>query len=102
MDMWLEEDMQEEIDLAKLEGLEAVRMVINSWHHDLFTWDLEKISNETANKLLQGDFNTFDDLLNYDSSIESYNENITILFRRLKNENKEIPVEIIESIFEYP
>ncbi len=98
-DAFLEESVQQDINKAKLLGLEATRQEINSWYTEINSWELEAISKETANKLLQGQFNTFDELLNYDSSIEDFNKNVTILYRKLQNENKEVPVEIIESIF---
>ncbi|OEK08608.1 hypothetical protein A8C32_03930 [Flavivirga aquatica] len=99
MDMWLEEDVQEEIDLAKLEGLEAVRMVINSWHHDLFTWDLLPISIETANKLLQGDFDTFDEFYEFNIEKDLSGNLPFVLYREITNTNRNEVVYIIETIF---
>ena len=102
MDQLLEEDMQLEIDLAKLEGLEATRKAINAWNNSKGVyWELLPVSNETANKLLQGEFKTIDDLLDYDSNIESFNTSTTILYRTIKNENREdyIYIDVIETLF---
>ncbi len=100
-DAFLEESVQQDINKAKLLGLEATRKEINSWNHnENLKWQLENIYEETANKLLQGQFETLNELLDFNSNIiDSFNKKITILYRSIKNENKEIPVEIIESIF---
>ncbi len=99
MDMWLEEVIQRDIDKAKLQGLAATRKAINSWHDDLNTWDLLPVSSITATKLLQGEFKTMNDLLDYDSNIESFNSNTTILYRTVKNENREDYIDVIETLF---
>lgn len=100
-DLWLEETVQLEIDEAKLLGLEATRKAINTWNHNKeFDWDLLPIYNSTANKLLSGEFETLNDLLNYESNvIDDFNKNITILYRTVKNENKETSVDVIETLF---
>jgi hypothetical protein len=47
MDFWLEEEVQLEINAAKLEGLEATRIAVNKWNHDEnLHWDLLSISRE--------------------------------------------------------
>jgi len=62
IDMWLEETVQLEVDQAKLQGLEATRKAINTWNHnEEFKWDLLPISSLTANKLLAGEFTTFEE-----------------------------------------
>ena len=101
MDMWLEETVQQEIDEAKLLGLAATRNAINSWNHnEEFDWALLPIYNTTANKLLAGEFETLNDLLDYESNIiDEFNKNITILYRTVKNENKETSVDVIETLF---
>ncbi|OEK08615.1 hypothetical protein A8C32_03970 [Flavivirga aquatica] len=98
MDMWLEEDVQEEIDLAKLQGLEATRKVINTWNHnENLNWRLMAISNETANKLLQGNFKTFKELEKHDFDYPI--KSVEILYRIMFDKNKETDINIIESIF---
>ena len=59
------------------------------------------ISNETANKLLQGEFNTFYELESFEQNLLNIGyPNIEILYREQKNPNKDnIPVYIIETIF---
>ncbi|OEK08617.1 hypothetical protein A8C32_03980 [Flavivirga aquatica] len=101
MDMWLEEDVQEEIDLAKLQGIEATRKAINTWNHnENLNWQLMAISNETANKLLRGDFDTFKKLENFENDLEfSDISKIEILYREMKNLNVDKKDYIIETIF---
>ena len=97
MDMFLLEDMQLEVDQAKLLGLEATRNAIKSWHHDLNTWELLPISNETANELLAGEFKTFKELETTD--INPNQSNVEILYRKIKNKNRDEFVYVIETIF---
>jgi len=100
MDQWLEEEVQLEIDLAKLEGLEATRKVINTWNHnEEYNWQLMSISNETANKLLQGEFDTFEKLNDYNEANFAYDDRLTILYRETENTNKDQNVFIIETFF---
>ena len=55
IEMWLEEQVQQEIDAAKLEGLEATRKAISRWNHnEEYKWDLMEVSTATANKMLRG------------------------------------------------
>lgn len=99
-DMWLEETIQEEIDLAKLQGLEATRKAINTWNHNKdFRWELMAISAETANKLLAGEFKTFDELEESAKQDIDRPNDIKILYRKIYNDNKEDYVYVIETIF---
>jgi hypothetical protein len=100
-DLWLEESMQIEVDMAKLEGLEATRTMITIWnrHHE-YEWELLPIYNETADKLIAGEFQTLNDLLNYESDIiDDFSKNITLLYRTIENKNKETSVDVIETLF---
>lgn len=100
MDMWMEEVVQEEIDLAKLQGLEATRKAINSWNHnEEYNWQLLEISKETANKLVAGKFKTFDELIDFDNEVDDFNQSISILYRTVKNTNRDVFVDIIETLF---
>ncbi|WP_417236997.1 hypothetical protein [Bizionia paragorgiae] len=100
-DLWLEETVQLEIDEAKLLGLEATRKAINTWNHnENLNWQLMAISNETANKLLQGKFDTFYELESFENSLEFPNTSkVSVLYRIVDNENKEKEVFVIETIF---
>jgi hypothetical protein len=99
-DAFLQEDIQQDIDKAKLLGLEATRLAKNSWHHKFNTWKLLPIYNDTASKLLLGEFETLNDLISFDSNIiDELDKNITILYRTMANKNKEVTIDIIESIF---
>ena len=93
--------VEEQIEKAKLQGLEATRKVVNTWkNHEEYNWKLMAISNETANKLLQGEFKTFDEL--YDSIYskpEDINDNIEILYREIYNESRHEYIYVIETIF---
>lgn len=58
------------------------------------------IYNDTASKLLLGEFETLNDLISFDSNIiDELDKNITILYRTMANKNKEVTIDIIESIF---
>ena len=99
-DAWLEETVQLEIDEAKIQGLEATRKAINFWNHDeRFKWELLPISNETANKLIKGEFKTFEELDQFNRNNRTEIEKTQVLFREVYNENKEDYVYIIETIF---
>ena len=94
----MREDEANEIKKTKLIGLDAVRNKINSLKHDKeYEWDLLPVSSETANKLLQGEFDTFEELKN--TYFDPYLSNIEILYRKVENINKERDVYIIETIF---
>lgn len=97
-DAFMREVDQIKIEKAKLEGLEAVRNEINTWNHNKdYEWDLLPISIETANKLLQGEFDTFEELQKYDFNYPM--KSIEILYRVVFNDNKERDINIIETIF---
>ncbi|MFB9057734.1 hypothetical protein ACFFU9_13385 [Mariniflexile ostreae] len=100
-DMFLEEDVQQEIDLAKLQGLEATRKAVKKWkYNEEFQWNLMAVSNETANKLLLGKFKYFDEFKNSaDEDSTRFDNKIEILFREVYNENIVDYVYIIETIF---
>ena len=58
------------------------------------------ISNETANKLLAGEFTTFEELKSevLSQGDESY-LNIQILYREIYNENRKDHIYVIETLF---
>ncbi len=100
MDASLEETVQVEIDEAKLKGLEATRKVINSWNHnEAYQWDLLPVSNETANKLMAGEFQTFEEFFEFSTDDFDRDLNIEVLYRKVINSNKEDDIYIIETIF---
>jgi hypothetical protein len=99
-DMWLEEIVQLKIDEAKLKGLEVTRKVINTWNHNKeFKWALLPVSAETANKLLQGKYKTFDELKSSKFNDNDFLNNINILYREVLNTNRDEYIYIIETIF---
>ena len=100
MDMWLEEIVQLEVDEAKLKGLEATRKSINSWNHNKeFEWELLPISNQTANKLIQGEFKTFEEFFEFSTDNFDRDLNIEVLYRKVLNSNRKEDIYIIETIF---
>ena len=94
--------MQQEILIAKSKGLEETRKVINQWNHNKeFKYELMAVSNVTANKLLQGEFQTFEELkkeTRSDFEDTGFNS-VEILFREIYNESREDYIYIIETIF---
>lgn len=101
-DMWLEEIAQLEVDLAKLQGIEATRKAINSWNHNKkYKWKLMPVSNETANKLLAGEFKTFDELKEFERNPDFLDSsNNEILYRQLPyDETQDKTNYVIETIF---
>ncbi len=101
LDMWLEEQVQREIDAAKLEGLAATRQAIRKWNHNKeYQWDIMEVSAITANKLLRGEFYTFQ-ILEDESFIElSETNKVFVLYRRIENINRTGYFKyIIETIF---
>jgi len=99
-DMWLEDIVQLEVDEAKLKGLEATRKAINSWNHNKeFKWDLLPISKETANKLLAGEFNTFEELYEFNIEKDLSGNPPQLLYREILNNNRNEYIYVIETIF---
>lgn len=93
--------MQIEVDMAKLEGLEATRSMINLWnnHHE-YEWGLMPVSKETADKLVTGEFMTFNEFRNSaDENSLRFDSKIEILYREIYNQNKKDYVYVIETIF---
>ncbi|MCF6351118.1 MAG: hypothetical protein L3J23_08855 [Flavobacteriaceae bacterium] len=98
--MWLEEIVQEEIDQGKLKGLEATREAINTWNHNQeYNWQLLEVSNQTAHKLIQGEFKTLEELEEFSLKNETETTKIEILYRKIINNNREENIYIIETIF---
>lgn len=100
MDEILEESIQDELDLAKLEGLEATRKVVNTWNHnEAYSWHLLSISKETAGKLLQGEFRTFEQLDSHRFQSLIEDDKIQLLYREIFSEKKNEYIYLIETIF---
>ena len=100
--MMLEEQVQREIETAKLEGLAATRQVIRKWNHNKeYQWDIMEVSPVTANKLLQGEFKTFDELeISKDEDMGFYSNLVNVLYREVSNPNRNNFLNyIIETIF---
>ncbi len=100
-DMLLEQSIQMDIDLAKLEGLEAIRKEINTWNHDKkFNWRLLSVTKETANKLVQSEFETMNEVRAFDSDVESFHRDVNILYRNMEDPNQDGRIiQVIEAIF---
>ncbi|WP_062060449.1 type VI secretion system tube protein TssD [Aquimarina longa] len=95
--------IEEELEIAKTKGLNAVRQFVNAYSHTkAHKWELMALSKETANKMLKGEFRTFEELENFESNLESYDNSRTrveILYRISKKTNRNINNYIIETIF---
>lgn len=95
-----EKSIQEEVDLAKLKGLDVTRKVINQYNHnEEFRWELLVVSKETANKLLQGEFKTFEELYEFNTHSSTESGKIQILYKEIFDDEKEDYMYIIETIF---
>nr|WP_320117749.1 hypothetical protein [uncultured Marinifilum sp.] len=100
LDETLEMAVQDELAMAKEEGLKGVQsFVYNNSNSKKDKYDLMAISAETANKLLQGDFKILEDLEDYQSGVDTGNNPVHILYRTVKNVNRKEDVYIIETIF---
>ena len=99
--MMLEEQVQREIDAAKLEGLDATRQAIRKWNHNKeYQWDIMEVSPVTANKLLQGEFKTFDELVLSRTEDRGLYNNVHILYRKKESAyRKMFNNYVIETIF---
>ncbi len=99
-DALMREVEQQDIEKAKLKGLEAVKKEIETYKYNKkYQWHLLPISKETANKLVQGEFKTFEEFEVFSLDHEPENEKIEILYRTIKNTNREEDIYIIETIF---
>ncbi|REH54962.1 hypothetical protein C7448_102495 [Tenacibaculum gallaicum] len=102
------EVVDQELLKAKSEGLSAVKKYIESWkrrenfqdyYEKGFEWRLMAISNETANKLLNGEFITFEGLNDYNEENTDYDDKIFVLYKEKLNTSKNKYDYIIETIF---
>jgi hypothetical protein len=94
--------VQIELLEAKLNGLDAVRKFVNTYNHNEdYQWALMTISDQTADKLLKGEFKTFEALEEFRrNDLEDVeNLNIEVLYREIYNQNREESIYIIETIF---
>ena len=57
------------------------------------------VSNQTANKLIKGEFETFDEFDEFSSENRPRNAKIEVLYRKVTNNNREENIYIIETIF---
>ena len=83
---------KEQLEAAKKKGLEAVRRYIETPGTG---YNLIAISNKTLSKLLIGEFNTFEELLDFNNSRSS---NIQLLFFEKFDKEKGSYITIIETI----
>ncbi|WP_062060453.1 hypothetical protein [Aquimarina longa] len=93
--------IEEELEIAKTKGLNAVRQFVNAYNHTkAHKWELMAVSKETANKILKGEFRTFEEFKRFEDQLEFSNDTrIQILYRKIYNKNREQQVYIIETIF---
>ena len=93
LDESLEMVFQQELAEAKAEGLNYLRNFVNSWaNSNDYVYRLEAISAETASKLLQGEFRTFEVFQKYADVNRSRFNNVEVLYRTVYNKNKEVDI----------
>ncbi|PZW39261.1 hypothetical protein LX95_02403 [Mesonia algae] len=98
-DIVMEEIVQQELAQAKLSGLEGVRKFVSDWGHNKeYKYDLLPLQEDTVNELLSGKFENLAGVLDYDSAVENFKSPIFVLRRRQMNNNKELPIDIIDTI----
>lgn len=95
----LDQIIAKELDVAKQKGIEAVEKFVDTYSHTKnYKYELLSISEATACKLLNGDFESLDGLLNFDSTTQQPNS-VKLLYKEELDPVKERPLEIVESIF---
>jgi hypothetical protein len=75
--------------------------MITIWnrHHE-YKWGLMPVSKEMADKLVAGEFTTFQELEEFENNLETFEElQIVILYRIVNNKNKGRNTHIIETLF---
>ena len=97
----LDEIVLKELEIAKQKGIEAVEQFVDNYgHNERYNYNLLAISNQTANKLMAGEFESFKKFEKEVLSIgDEYNEQVRVFYKEVYNENKEDYVHIIETIF---
>ena len=98
-DSILSADIQRQVDKAKIKGLDATKAEVGSWYTSINTWKFKTISKETANNLLAGQFQKMENLTDFDFEFDDGDKNVTLLYRTVENKNKEMYIDIIETIF---
>ncbi|WP_062060461.1 hypothetical protein [Aquimarina longa] len=94
--------IEEELEIAKTKGLNAVRQFVNAYSHTKARkWELMALSKETANKILKGEFRTFEELEKFErNNVEDTGfSEIEVLYRKIPNKNKDGYKYTIETIF---
>ncbi len=99
LDETIEMVVQQQLAEAKAEGLSAVQsFVYNHSGNKKDKYELMAVSTETASKLLQGEFKTFE---KFNKSVNNSpdDKSIYVLFREVRNKNREEYIYIVETIF---
>jgi len=97
-DEMLDAIIAKKLDLAKRQGIDAVEKFVNTYSHTKnYKYELLAISNKTASKLINGDFDTFEELEEFNIRESISDKSPAILFKKERNmENKLIyTIEII-------
>ncbi len=87
---------QQELAKAKEEGLEAVERLVSN---NSFGYVCEPVRSNTAQKLIQGKYINYEELLEFDSSEEARGEDVYILRKNMKHPLSLKDITIIETIF---
>ncbi|MFA9372115.1 MAG: hypothetical protein ACERIH_10435 [Labilibaculum antarcticum] len=96
----LEMVLQDELVMAKEEGLKGVQRFVDRWgQSNDYKYQLLPISSETSNKLLQGEFKKISDLLEFEDSLEgNLSSAVYLLTREVENKNRDEDIVIVESL----
>jgi NifU-like protein involved in Fe-S cluster formation len=87
--------LEKELNVAKLEGLDAVKNLVEQYRFQKTgykTWD---ISSEIASQIVQGKFKNIDEII--DVSFEYNERNITLLYRTTRHPISNNDITIIET-----
>ena len=95
---YLTEALQQDLEEAKAKGVNAVREFVSIPNvKSLINYSVQPMYKETVLKMLNNEFNSFDEMLNYDESNAKKGERIYLLMRQIADQSQE--TNIIESIF---
>lgn len=98
-DIFMEEVVQQELQVAKTKGLEGIRKFVSDWgHNKAYKYILLPLFEETVNELLKGRFLNMSDTIKFNHETDSIKPPLFILYRVQMNNSKEQAVEVIDTI----
>ncbi|GHC60476.1 hypothetical protein [Ulvibacter litoralis] len=100
-DIFMEEVVQQELQVAKTKGIEGIRKFVSDWgHNEEYAFRLEKFSTGVTNEILKGTYITLREARQA-SHNQTKNDTkfINILYRISYSQSKEKYIEVLETIF---